>query len=117
MLFTLDIIALKPREKIYKAYDKKGLFLIIHPSGGKYWRFKYRFNGKEKSLSFGIFPEVSLEEARKVRDDARKKIKDGSDPAIIRKLQKLQNAKNNIELEEKIKKLQDEIVSLKGQKL
>ena len=62
----------KPREKAYKLSDEKGLFLLVTPAGGKYWRLKYRFGGKEKQLALGVSPEVSLAEAREKRDKARK---------------------------------------------
>jgi integrase len=62
----------KPAEKPYKIYDTDGLFMQITPAGGKWWRFKYRFEGKEKLLSLGTYPEVSLKEARDKRDEARK---------------------------------------------
>jgi hypothetical protein len=57
----------KPQEKEYKLSDGHGMYLLVHPKGGKYWRLKYRVNGKEKLLSFGVYPEVSLEEARQKR--------------------------------------------------
>ena len=79
----------KPKEKLYKLSDEKGLFLSIRPNGGKYWQMKYRFDGREKVLSFGVYPEVSLKEARDKRDDARKQIKDGVDPSAEKKLAKL----------------------------
>jgi len=57
----------KSKDKIYKLSDEKGL-LLVRPNGGKYWQMKYRFDGKEKTLSFGVYPEVSLKEARDKRD-------------------------------------------------
>jgi integrase len=60
--------AAKPREKPYKLSDARGLYLLINPSGAKWWRFKYRFGGKEKLLSFGVYPDVSLRAARARRD-------------------------------------------------
>lgn len=62
----------KPTNKQWKLYDKKGLFVLVHPNGSKYWRMKYRFSGKEKMLSLGVYPDVSLKAARESRDDARK---------------------------------------------
>ena len=59
------------------------------PTGAKYWRLKYRINGKEKLLALGVYPEVSLKEARLKRDDARKQIADGDDPAAMRKMDKV----------------------------
>ena len=61
----------KPEAKPLKLYDVGGLYLLLNPSGSKWWRFKYRFDGKEKLLSLGIYPEVSLKKARERRDDAR----------------------------------------------
>ena len=62
----------KPTDKPFKLYDEAGLFIQITPAGGKWWRFKYRYDGKEKLLSLGTFPDVSLADARNRRDDARK---------------------------------------------
>lgn len=64
--------ALKPEEKPYKQADFDGLFLLVNPGGSKLWRFKYRWMGKEKLLSFGKYPDLSLKQARDQRDDARK---------------------------------------------
>ena len=61
----------KPRDKAYKLYDEGGLFIQVTPSGGKWWRFKYRYEGKEKLLSLGIYPDVPLVSARRRRDEAR----------------------------------------------
>lgn len=79
----------KPKDKLYKLFDERGLFLSVRPNGGKYWQMKYSFDGKEKLLSFGVYPEVSLKEARNKRDEARKKIKDGIDPSEEKRLIKL----------------------------
>lgn len=79
----------KPKDKQYKLTDEKGLFLLIHPNGSKYWRFKYRSAGKEKLLAVGVYPEVSLAEARAKRDEARKLNSSGVDPAQQKKAQKL----------------------------
>ena len=56
---------------------KKGMFLLVNPNGSKYFRFKYRFAGKEKMLAFGVYPDTSLKSARDKRDEARKQIADG----------------------------------------
>lgn len=79
------IVSAKPREKPYRLFDGRGLYLEVSPSGGRWWRFKYRFNGKEKRLSLGVYPDVSLKEAREHLDDVRRKLKDGIDPAEERK--------------------------------
>lgn len=68
------------REKDYKLSDEKGLYLLVKKSGAKYWRLKYRVNGKEKTLAIGVFPEVTLAMARKRRDVARAQIQTGIDP-------------------------------------
>jgi integrase len=73
------------KNKPYKMFDSGGLFLLVMPHGGKWWRFKYRFNNKEKLLSLGVYPDVSLKQARDRRDEERKKIADKIDPAINRK--------------------------------
>jgi len=71
----------KPRSKEYKLSDGGGLFLLVVPGGGKYWRMKYRFGGKDMApLAFGAYPEVSMAEAREKREAARKKLRDGIDP-------------------------------------
>lgn len=71
----------KPREKQYKLNDGNGLYLLVKPNGGRYWRMKYQLDGKEKLLSFGVYPEVSLHEAREKRQEARKLLRDDVDPA------------------------------------
>jgi integrase len=78
----------KPSEKQVKLFDGDGLFLLITSQGGKLWRFKYRFDGKEKLLALGAYPEISLAEARVRKDDARKKLAYGIDPGAVRKAQK-----------------------------
>lgn len=75
----------KPGTKPFKQADEKGMFLLVTPAGGKWWRLKYRFGGKEKLLSFGTYPEVSLKDARQRRDDARKLLAGGVDPGENRK--------------------------------
>ena len=79
----------KPRDKAYKIADMQGLFLLISPSGAKLWRMKFRFGGAEKKLTFGAYPQVSLRDARKRRDDARDLIAVGKDPTVERRREKL----------------------------
>lgn len=79
----------KPAEKQFKLADEKGLFLLITPAGGKYWRMKYRYAAKEKTLALGVYPEVSLKEARVARDDARKLLSNGVDPGALKKAEKV----------------------------
>ena len=78
----------KPQAKEVKLFDGGGLFLLVVPTGGKLWRFKYRFGGKEKQLTFGTYPEISLSDARQRREDARKLLANGVDPSEIKKAQK-----------------------------
>ncbi|OYV45609.1 MAG: hypothetical protein B7X10_05610, partial [Burkholderiales bacterium 21-58-4] len=78
----------KPKGKPYKLSDEKGLYLEIAPSGGKWWRLKYRIEGREKRLSLGVYPDVTLAQAREKRDDHRKLIAQGIDPSAARKAQK-----------------------------
>jgi integrase len=78
----------KPFEKPYKLSDEKGLYLLVNPNGAKYWRFKYRFDGKEKLLSLGIYDDVSLAKARSKRDDARKLLADKIDPGLVKQTEK-----------------------------
>lgn len=75
----------KPKDKAWKLYDGKGLYLEVAPAGGKWWRFKYRIGGKEKRLSFGVYPEVSLLKAREALAEARRRLSQGVDPAEERK--------------------------------
>lgn len=75
----------KAKENQYKLYDDGGLFLIVKPSGGKLWRLKYRHLGREQQLSIGVFPAVSLKDARKRRDEARAQIAKGLNPSFEKK--------------------------------
>ncbi len=78
----------QPRDKPRKLYDSRGLYLEIAPRGTKAWRFKYRFADREKRISLGIYPEVSLRLARERRDEARKLLARDVDPSAYRKAQK-----------------------------
>jgi len=79
----------KPREKPYRLYDALGLYLEVGVTGSKYWRLKYRFGGKEKRLALGVFPEVSLAEARERGQRARAMLRDGIDPSAQRRADKV----------------------------
>lgn len=74
-----------PREKPYRLADGGGMYLEVSPAGGKYWRLKYRFGGKEKRLALGVYPDVPLSTARKKRDGAREKLAAGIDPGEAKK--------------------------------
>jgi len=75
----------KPQAKPYKISDGEGMFLLVTPSGSKYWRFKYYFGGKEKLLALGVYPDVSLTDARERRIQARKAVAAGSDPSEVKR--------------------------------
>ena len=80
--------AAKPSEKPYKIFDGEGMYLLVQPDGGKYWRLKYRFAGKEKLLALGVYPEISLAEARQRRAKARGALADARDPSLERQTEK-----------------------------
>lgn len=84
-----QIKAAKPREKIYRLTDGHGMYLEITPAGGKYWRMKYRIHGKEKRLAIGVYPDVSLADARAQRDDARRLLAQGIDPSKEKQARKI----------------------------
>ncbi|MEQ4658623.1 Arm DNA-binding domain-containing protein, partial [Providencia manganoxydans] len=88
-LSARQIQTAKPKDKEYKLSDERGLYLLVKPNGARYWRMKYRFAGKEKKLSIGVYPDVSLADARVKRDEARKLLAEGNDPAEQKKLEKL----------------------------
>ena len=92
VLSDARIRALKPTEKPYKKADFDGLYLLVKPNGSKLWRFKYRWHQKEKLLALGKYPEVTLADARRKRDDARSMIANGEDPSSVRKEQKAREA-------------------------
>lgn len=86
----------KPGVKPIKLFDERGLYLEISPAGGKWWRLKYRFASKEKRLSLGVYPDVSLKAARDRRDAARKLLADGIDPSENRKAVKAARAERSV---------------------
>jgi integrase len=99
-LTELAIKSAKPRETIRKLSDGDGLVLLVYPNGSKYWAYRYRYLGKEKSLSLGVYPEVALTDARRKLADARKLLSDGQDPSEARKALKRQatiSAENSFE--------------------
>lgn len=89
MLTDTKLKALKPRGKLYRIADSAGLCVEVHPSGARYWRFRYRFAGKAKMFSLGVYPEVSLGEARRRLEDARRLLGCGIDPSAQRQQDKL----------------------------
>jgi len=87
-LTDVNIRKAKPDEKTRKLFDGGGLFLQVEPTGGKLWRYKYRFEGKEKTLYLGKYPDVPLQEARKHHQTAREQLAQGIDPAAAKQAQK-----------------------------
>lgn len=88
-LNDMQIRRAKPEAKAYTLGDGQGLSLLIEPNGSKSWRFRYRFAGKPKMISLGVYPTITLADARSRRDDARKLVAEGKNPSEIRKEQKI----------------------------
>jgi integrase len=84
-LTDITVRTAKPKDKIYRMADGAGMYLEVSPAGGKWWRLKYRFGGKEKRLSLGTYPDIGLKEARERRGEARKLLAAGIDPGVHRK--------------------------------
>jgi hypothetical protein len=80
--------AIKPRSADFKIADGEGLYLLVTTTGAKRWRLAYRFAGKQKALALGVYPKVSLLEARRARDAAKRLSADGIDPSEARKAKK-----------------------------
>ena len=100
MLNDAKIRAAKAREKAYKLTDSHRLYLLIKPGGSKLWKWSYAYDGKQKTMHFGIYPLVSLVDARAKRDEARAQLQDGRDPAVVKKLRieaNLEAARNTFE--------------------
>lgn len=87
-LTDMKVLKAKPQDKSFTLFDGGGLFLLITPQGGKLWRLKYRFGGKEKLLALGTYPEISLADARQRREQARSQVAHGIDPGALRKAMK-----------------------------
>jgi integrase len=88
MLNDTKVRSAKSREKPFKLSDERGLFLLVTPTGSRLWRLKYRLNGREKLISLGAYPDVTLKRAREKRDAARRLIADGIDPSVQRKAER-----------------------------
>jgi integrase len=102
-----------PKTKDYKLFVERGLYLHVKTTGSKYWRMKYRFAGKEKTLSFGVYPEVSLAEASERRDIARRQLRDDIDPGMEKKKAKL---KCRLETDTTFELIAREWIELKSKK-
>jgi len=113
MLTTVQIRSLKPERRPYKVADSDGLFLLVQPTGALLWRFRYKVFGQERKLSLGTFPDLSLQQARRKRDEARAQLVDGIDPVEEKRQRRLEAelaAKTTFQLvaEEYIQKMQRE---------
>ncbi len=87
-LTDIKVKKAKATDKPVKLTDGGGLFLLVQPNGAKYWRLAYRFAGKQKTLALGVYPDVSLADARDRRDDARKLLANDTDPGAVKQAQK-----------------------------
>lgn len=92
-LTEMEVKKAKPTEKPYKLTDGGGLFLLVQINGGKYWRLAYRFDGKQKTLAVGVYPDVSLSDARERREQARKLLANGADPSAVKQAAKHEDRK------------------------
>ncbi len=85
LLAADQIEKLEIKEKQYRVFDSKGLYMEIHPRGSKYWRLKYYFEGKENRISLGVYPEISLDEARKKRNEIKRQVALGINPSLLKR--------------------------------
>ncbi|EPY5523567.1 tyrosine-type recombinase/integrase [Klebsiella aerogenes] len=98
-LTDIKVRSAKPQEKEYTLVDGDGMFLLIHPNGSKYWRFRFRFGGKQHLMAFGVYPETSLADARQKREEARRLVAAGVDPREHRRAVKEEQTKEVITFE------------------
>ena len=87
-LTDIEIKKAKAKDKPYRMTDGGGMCLLVHPNGGKYWRLAYRFGGKQKTLALGVYPDISLADARDRREQARKLLANDADPGAVKQAQK-----------------------------
>jgi integrase len=92
MLSEVRIRSTQPREKPYKVFDGGGMYLLVNPDGSRWWRLKYRFGGRERAISLGVYPTISLKRARERRTEAKSRLADGIDPSQERREEKLSRA-------------------------
>ncbi len=109
MLTNTQIRQAKPRERDYKLTDYDGLFLLVRRTGSKLWRLAYRFRRKQKLLALGVYPTVTLAEARERRDEARKLLANGTDPGFQRRLEKITAAAGGNTFQEVAEELLDKM--------
>jgi integrase len=100
-LTELSIKQAKPKDKQYKLTDGEGMYLRVYPNGSKYWQLQFWFEGKQKILSFGVWPYISLKEARDKRFESKKKIKEGINP--IEEKKEILKSHNFIQEEKKLR--------------
>lgn len=101
MLTDSALKNLKATKKIMRTFDSGGLYIEVSPSGGKWWRLKYRFLGKEKRISLGVYPAITLKKARELRDHFKRLVAEGVDPSESRKAEKqasTENSQNSFEV-------------------
>ena len=97
-LTNLQVKQAKPKDKAYKLADAKGMYLYINSKGHKYWRMDYRYGDKRKTLALGVYPDISLSDARDRRDNAKQQLQNDIDPADVKraaKLAKVQSHENS----------------------
>jgi len=101
-LTATQIKQAKPKEKDYKLSDGGGLYLLVTKKGGKHWKLKYKFDGKEKKLSLGAYPDITLSKARELREENKQLIANGIDPNDLKRqtkeIQKKEEIKSQKEL-------------------
>ncbi|WP_231736209.1 MULTISPECIES: Arm DNA-binding domain-containing protein [unclassified Sphingopyxis] len=88
-LSDTKVRTLKPRDKLYKVSDDRGLYLEVRPNGSRLWRYRYFLHGKDKRIALGAYPVVGLKDARRKRDEAQRSVEEGVDPVLSRKREKL----------------------------
>ena len=95
MLSDTKVKTLKPKEKSYRILDAERLYIEVRPTGKKIWRFKFVLNGREGTISFGEYPAVTLQEARKLKEEAQAKLAKGLNPAQEKKREKRKFLQNS----------------------
>ena len=90
-LTTLRAVLARAKEKPYKLSDERGMYLLVHPKGGKWWRLDYRYQGKRKTLALGTYPVTSLKHARKKRDEAKLLLEDHAGSRVVTPCTRLEN--------------------------
>ena len=96
MLNDSKIRQAKPAERQYKLTDSNGLYLLVKPNGTKLWRYKFAFAGKENTYSIGIYPEVTLSDARKARDEAKAMVKRGINPNLAKQQERVRQTSEHL---------------------